>query len=360
MFLLWEEEKKEEEKKEEERKRRRRKRRRRRGAGVCAEEEVSSLTAPPPQIWLKMSVDSENSSVLTSCLFQTADEKDESVLEMLSYSKFSDLETWLCTPSSLLLPRALDSAFTSSSSSSTSSSSHASNHSSPCSSSPASNSRRSTVSDPGDDDRLSEIESPVFSSSLAMDTPFLSTPLLSSTPAAAALSSGTSAGDSASQGGVSLRKRRRLAASPGGLHWNSAGSVQREFWSPDPSPGSGGVAAAAGGGGGGGGGARRLHLAEVGRASPACGSERAALRKTVSVDDRLLQPAVGEQRRVRLLSRLERGRKKLRNVHTLGNTGGFDSRRKSDTKISRWRWNQRAAGDALIRDLRPRTSLSLD
>ncbi|XP_062234780.1 ankyrin repeat and fibronectin type-III domain-containing protein 1 [Platichthys flesus] len=298
-----------------------------------------------------MSVDSENSSVLTSCLFQTADEKDESVLEMLSYSKFSDLETWLCTPSSLLLPRALDSAFTSSSSS-TSSSSHASNHSSPCSSSPASNSRRSTVSDPGDDDRLSEIESTVFSSSLAMDTPCLSTPLLSSTPAAAALSSGTSAGDSASQGGVSLRKRRRLAASPGGLHWNSAGSVQREFWSPDPSPGSGGCAAA------GGGGARRLHLAEVGRASAACGSERAALRKTVSVDDRLLQPAVGEQR-VRLLSRLERGRKKLRNVHTLGNTGGFDSRINKISRLTQ-RWNQRPAGDALIKDLRPRTSLSLD
>ncbi|XP_035002141.1 uncharacterized protein ankfn1 isoform X2 [Hippoglossus stenolepis] len=305
-----------------------------------------------------MSVDSENSCVLTSCVFQTADEKDESVLEMLSYSKFSDLETWLCTPSSLLLPRALDSAFTSSSSS-TSSSSHASNHSSSsCSSSPASDSRRSTVSDPGDDDRLSEIESTFFSPSLAKETPFLSTPLLSSTPAAAALSSGTSAGDSASQGGVSIRKRRRLAASPGGLHWNSAGSVQREFWSPDPSPGSGGCASAAAGGGG----ARSLPLAEVGRASPACGSERAALRKTVSVDDRLLQPAVGEQRRVRLLSRLERGRKKLRNVHTVGNTGRFDTRKKSDSKISRLtqRWNPRSAGDALIKDLKPRTSLSLD
>ncbi|XP_069374158.1 ankyrin repeat and fibronectin type-III domain-containing protein 1 isoform X2 [Paralichthys olivaceus] len=301
---------------------------------------------------------SENSCLLltsrdfrTSCVFQSA---DDSVLEMLSYSKFSDLETWLCTPSSLLLPRALDSAFTSSSSSA-SSSSHASNHSS---SSPASNSRRSTVSEPGEDDRLSEIES------LAKETPFLSTPLLSSTPAAAALSSGTSAGDSASQGGVSIRKRRRLAASPGGLHWNSAGSLQREFWSPDPSPGSGGCASAAGGEG-----ARTLPLVEVGRASTACSSERAALRKTVSVDDRLLQPAVGEQRRVRLLSRLERGRKKLRNVHTVGNTGRFDTRKKSDSKISRLaqRWTQRSAGDALIKDLKPllytgtpRTSLSLD
>ncbi|GLD57799.1 uncharacterized protein AKAME5_000998900 [Lates japonicus] len=130
----------------------------------------------PSQIWLKMSVDSDNSCVLlssrdsrTSCVFQTADEKDdlpgvgeESVLEMLSYSKFSDLETWLCMPSSLLLPRVLDSTRTSSasSSSSNSSSSHASNHSSNSppvsssspSSSPASNSRRSTCSEPGEAD----------------------------------------------------------------------------------------------------------------------------------------------------------------------------------------------------------------
>ncbi|KAF1371419.1 hypothetical protein PFLUV_G00278520 [Perca fluviatilis] len=86
----------------------------------------------------------------TSCLFPNEDEKDdvpgeESVLEMLSYSKFSDLETWLCMPSSLLLSRALDSTRTSSSSSS-----HSSNHSSSSSSSsPASDSRRSTCSDPG-------------------------------------------------------------------------------------------------------------------------------------------------------------------------------------------------------------------
>ncbi|KAM6898360.1 ankyrin repeat and fibronectin type-III domain-containing protein 1-like [Lycodopsis pacificus] len=110
-------------------------------------------------IWLKMSVDSDNSCVLlssrdsrTSCVFQAEDESDElpgggeeSVLEMLSYSKFSNLETWLCMPSSLLLPRALDSTRTSSSSSS---SSHASNSSS-SSSSPASNCRRSSCSDAG-------------------------------------------------------------------------------------------------------------------------------------------------------------------------------------------------------------------
>ncbi|KAF0025950.1 hypothetical protein F2P81_022831 [Scophthalmus maximus] len=147
---------------------------------------------------------------------------------------------------------------------------------------------------------------------------------------AAVLSSGTSARDSASQSGVSIRKRRRLAASPGGLHWNSAGetehvlrltgSVQREFWSPDLSPGSE-VSVAAGAG------KRSLPVVEVGGASPACVGDRAALRKTVSVDDRLLQPAGGEPRRVRLLSRLERGRKKLRNAHNVGNTGRLDYRK---------------------------------
>uniref|UniRef100_A0A3B4USR1 Ankyrin repeat and fibronectin type III domain containing 1 n=1 Tax=Seriola dumerili TaxID=41447 RepID=A0A3B4USR1_SERDU len=335
-----------------------------------------------------MSVDSDNSCVLlssrdarTSCVFQTADEKDdlpgvgeESVLEMLSYSKFSDLETWLCMPSSLLLPRALESTRTSSSSSSTSSSSHASNRSSnsppiSSSSSPASNSRRSTCSEPGEADMLlrsSEKESTFLSPALGREMPFLATPLLpilSSTPTAAVLSSGTSAGDSASQTGVSIRKRRRLAASPGGLHWNSAGSVQREFWSPDLSPVSGGNSAA------GGGGARSLPLVKVGGASLVCNSERMALRKTVSVDDRLLQPAGGEQQHLRLLSRLERGKKKLRNIHSLGTTGRYDTRKKSDSKISRLaqRWNQRPAGDALIKDLRPlfytgtpRSSLSLD
>ncbi|XP_039991816.1 ankyrin repeat and fibronectin type-III domain-containing protein 1 [Xiphias gladius] len=334
-----------------------------------------------------MSVDSDNSCVLlssrdsrTSCAFQPADEKDdlpgvgeESVLEMLSYSKFSDLETWLCMPSSLLLPRVLDSTRPSSSSSSDCSSSHASNRSSnsppvSSSSSQASNSRRSTCSEPGD--RSSEKESSFLSPAPGKGTPFLAKPLLpilSSTPASAELSSGTPAGDSTPQSGVSIRKRRRLAASPGGLHWNSAGSVQREFWSPDLSPGPGGrVAAAAGGGGGG---ARSLPLVEVGGASPVCTSERAALRKTVSVDDRLLQPAGAEQRHLRLLSRLERGKKKLRNIHSLGTTGRYDTRKKSDSKISRLaqRWNQRPAGDALIKDLKPlfytgtsRSSLSLD
>ncbi|TNN03413.1 hypothetical protein fugu_000442 [Takifugu bimaculatus] len=118
-----------------------------------------------------MSVDSENSFLLptpqdsrTSCIFQATEERDEapgggeeSVLEMLSFSKFSDLETWLCMPSSLLLPGPLESTHTSSSSSSSSSSSHAPGLSSrpvSCSSSslPTSDSRRSTYSEPAEGD----------------------------------------------------------------------------------------------------------------------------------------------------------------------------------------------------------------
>ncbi|CAI5657981.1 unnamed protein product [Oreochromis niloticus] len=142
------------------------------------------------------------------------------------------------------------------------------------------------------------------------------------------------------------------------------GSVQRDFWSPDPSPGSRRSA-----GGGGGAGARSLPLAEVARVSLPWATDRALLRKTISVDDRLLEPAGGEQRHLRLLSRLERGRKKLRSIHSPGTSGRYDTRKKSDGKTSRLaqRWNQRLAGDALIKDLKPlfypgvsRSSLSLD
>ncbi|XP_076743922.1 ankyrin repeat and fibronectin type-III domain-containing protein 1 isoform X1 [Maylandia zebra] len=337
-----------------------------------------------------MSVDSDNSCVLlssrdsrTSCIFQTADEKDdipgvgeESVLEMLSYSKFSDLETWLCMPSSLLLSRPLDSTHTSSGSSSNSYSSRASLHSAnslPASSSSslASNSRHSTCSEPGEIDRSSERDSTFLTPTLTKEATCLSTPLLpilSSTPApppaaAASRSSyGTHAGDSASHSGVSIRKRRRLAASPGGLHWTSSGSVQRDLWSPDPSPGSRRS-------GGGGAGARSLPLGEAARVSLPWATDRALLRKTISVDDRLLQPVGGEQRHLRLLNRLERGRKKLRSIHSPGTSGRYDTRKKSDSKTSRLaqRWNQRLAGDALIKDLKPlycsgdsRSSLSLD
>ncbi|XP_065806120.1 ankyrin repeat and fibronectin type-III domain-containing protein 1-like [Labrus bergylta] len=313
-----------------------------------------------------MSVDSENSCVLlssrdsrTSCIFQSADEKDEipgdeSVLEMLSYSKFSDLETWLCMPSSLLLSRDLDSILSSFSSSS--SSSHASHHSSnsaaaSSSSSQASDPRHSTCSKPGESStplRSSEGDSTFLTPALGSVLP-----ILSSTPAASRLSSETTVG-------VSIRKKRRLAASPGGLHWNSAGSLQRDFCSPDPSQ----VSARTAGGGGGG---RSLPLSDGGGVTRS--SERAALRKTVSIDDRLLQPTGREQPHLRLLSRLERGRKKLRNIRSLGPAGRYDGRKKSDYNLSRLAqtWTHRPAGDALIRDLKPlfytgipRSSLSLD
>nr|XP_015817574.2 uncharacterized protein ankfn1 isoform X1 [Nothobranchius furzeri] len=335
-----------------------------------------------------MSVDSENSCVLlssrdsrTSCIFQTADEKEElpgvgeeSVLEMLSYSKFSDLETWLCMPSSLLLSRPLDSILMCSSSS-TLSSSLASNLSSTSlpmssSSSPTLDSRFSTCSEPGELGTLlrsSEQESTCLTPALGKEVTFLSTPLLpvlSSTPAAASEpSSQPPTGDSASHSGVSIRKRRRLAASPGGLHWNSTGSVLRDFWSPDLPPGmaAGGGAREPGGGG------RSLPLSEMGRGTPVWATgERVALRKTVSADDELLRLAGGGPR---LLNRAEQNRKKLRGIHSLGTTGRYDSRKKSDSKISRLaqRWNQKSVGDALIQDLKPlyhtgtsRSSLSLD
>ncbi|XP_068585279.1 ankyrin repeat and fibronectin type-III domain-containing protein 1-like [Cebidichthys violaceus] len=280
-----------------------------------------------------MSVDSDNSCVLlssrdsrTSCVFQAEDEKDElpgageeSVLEMLSYSKFSNLETWLCMPSSLLLPRALDSTRTTSSSSS---SSHASNHSSnsQSSSSSSSNCRRSSCSDPGETEtplRSLESDSPFLPPSLGEEMLLL--PLLSSTPAAAGDSSPFPPPAATTGVGVGVRKRRRLAASPGGLHWTSTGSVQRDFWSPDLSPVSGGNPTAGGG--------RSLPLAEGGGAAWA-GDRGGVLRETVSVDDRLLQPAGREQPHLRLLSRLERGRKKIHNLHSLGTTSRYDTRKK--------------------------------
>ncbi|XP_077407611.1 ankyrin repeat and fibronectin type-III domain-containing protein 1, partial [Vanacampus margaritifer] len=288
-------------------------------------------------IWLKMSVDSDHSCVLLSsrdprisCVFQAADENDdhvqaageESVLEMLSCSKFSDLETWLCMPSSLLLPRLFDSARTSSSSSSS------------C----ASNCRRSSCSDGGAADGTPERDAAFLAPTLGKETPFLVTPLLpilSSTP------------DAAAAAAVSIRKRRRLAASPGGLCWKSTGSL----WSPEP-------------------GQEEEEEEEEGgpgqRGGGAC--ERLAVRKTLSVDERLLRPSGAEQRHLKLLGGLERGRKKLRNIHSLGTSSRFDLRKKSDGKLSRLaeRRSQRAAAaDDLIKDLNlytgsPRTWRSLD
>ncbi|CAF90983.1 unnamed protein product [Tetraodon nigroviridis] len=93
---------------------------------------------------------------------------------------------------------------------------------------PAADFRRSTYSEPADCDTI-------FRSSdfltLVKEMPSLATPpvpLLSSTPSSTAPGLGTSTTDS--PGGVNIRKRRRLAASPGGLRWNSAGRRADVCW----------------------------------------------------------------------------------------------------------------------------------
>lgn len=78
------------------------------------------------------------------------------------------------------------------------------------------------------------------------------------------------------------------------LWFLTPGSLQRDFWSPEPSPVSRGTVAAG--------------------VSASGTAERPTLRKTVSVDDRLLQPDSDEGPHLRLLSRLKRGRKKLHNI----------------------------------------------
>uniref|UniRef100_A0AAZ3SS09 Fibronectin type-III domain-containing protein n=1 Tax=Oncorhynchus tshawytscha TaxID=74940 RepID=A0AAZ3SS09_ONCTS len=272
-------------------------------------------------LWLKMSLDSDKVCGLlsrdsrTSCVFQAADEKDDipgvgedSVLEMLSYSKFSDLETWLCMPSTLL-PRALESTRSTSSSGSTSTA------------------HLSTCSETGETDtphRPLDREAMFLTPALGREIPFLATPLapiLSSTPC-----------NITPQGGVSVRKRRRLAASPGGLHWTSTGSVQRDFDRTEPSPISSAQAPAPAPAPG----VRSLPLGETATAAGEgeTAGERAALRKTVSVDDRLMQSAPREQQQHRLLSKLERGKKKLRNIHSLGSTGRYETRKKNFYSVS--------------------------
>ncbi|XP_068160896.1 ankyrin repeat and fibronectin type-III domain-containing protein 1 [Antennarius striatus] len=221
----------------------------------------------------------------------------ENVLEMLSCSKFSDLEQWLCTPSSLLLSRTLDS--TSSSSGSSICSSSSSSLSKCCPSS----CREPRETDPAL--RSSEWEESSFSTA-SLRTEMSSSvtppppPVLSSTPVAP--------GADPQRGG---RKRRRLAASPGGLRWNSAGSVQRDMWSPDLRGGN----PAAGRG-------RSLSPAQRG------GAEWAVWRKTRSVDEWLLQAASRDRSHLRAAARLDRGRKKVHGVQGLATSGRYDSRKK--------------------------------
>uniref|UniRef100_W5LEH6 Ankyrin repeat and fibronectin type III domain containing 1 n=1 Tax=Astyanax mexicanus TaxID=7994 RepID=W5LEH6_ASTMX len=301
--------------------------------------------------WLKMSYETEKTCLLlpqesrASCVFHTADEKDEipgmgedSVLEMLSYSKFMDLETWLCMPSTLL-PRTLEST---------------------CSASPLSSSSDSADTDTG---LLERDSSPPFSNHslerqnrLLPPSPILPVSVPPPSPVALRTTSTPVLNPSrdSCQGGVSHRKRRRLAASPGGLHWNASGSVLRDYE-------RGEVAC----------------VSQVKRIPKPVDSERprtelwgdkVTLRKTVSVDDTLLRQTPREHHR--LLSRLERGKKKLRNIHSLGTTGRYETCKKPESKISRLtqRLNQRHSDAALIKDFRPLlffsgssgSSLSLD
>ncbi|KAG7491711.1 hypothetical protein MATL_G00007390 [Megalops atlanticus] len=300
-----------------------------------------------------MSLEADKNCLLVSqeprAPFQTAEEREEipgmgedSVLEMLSYSKFTDLETWLCMPSTLL-PRSLES---------------------PRGASPPLTHRE--TADVANESRPLENDGLLLASPLERDAVFLAPsqmlPVSTEPPSpeplppvsiAPSVSSSVSPLRESTPTGVSVRKRRRLAASPGGLHWNSAeniqssstnnnqsmhGALQREYDRAELSP-----------------------VSEAKRSSSSDTSNHAsiwadqcklALRKSVSVDDRLFQQPHKEQHR--LLSRLERGKNKLRNIHSLGSTGRYETRKKSESKITRLaqRLNQRQS-DALIKDFKP-------
>ncbi|KAJ8013464.1 hypothetical protein DPEC_G00030060 [Dallia pectoralis] len=232
-----------------------------------------------------MSLDSDTSCGLlsrdsrTSCVFQAADEKDEipgvgedSVLEMLSYSKFSDLETWLCMPSSLL-PRAQEST---------------------CSSPPAT--CLITCSGTGETDTPPRPLDKSMFQTLALETP----------PPRAGLVSG-SAGD----------------------------------WLPV--------------------------------LGDCTGTLQAQCSETLTEQShlpyhQLESPRQQGEQQFRLVSRLERSKKKLRNIHNLGLTGKYETRKKSESNISllAQKPNHRS-GDARIQDFShviytgsPRSCHSLD
>nr|XP_055031561.1 ankyrin repeat and fibronectin type-III domain-containing protein 1 isoform X1 [Misgurnus anguillicaudatus] len=299
---------------------------------------IRSSLSPEPENkekWLKMSYETEKTCLLApqesriSCGYHTANEKyeipgmgEDSVLEMLSYSKFTDLETWLCMPSTLL-PRSRDSFCSMLQSSRDSKTGDTSKESRPLEKESIHLSQERKTHHLPPSPILPVSASPQSSEPLRTT----STPLPKPTR------------DSC-QGAVGVRKRRRLAASPGGLHWDASGSVLRDYDRGETSS-----------------------LSEVKRYPRTVGSERpvpelwrdrAALRKTISVDDRFLQQTPREHHR--LLSRLERGKKKLRNIHSLGATGRYETNQnRSDSKISRLaqRLNQRQSDAALIKDFRP-------
>ncbi|XP_016427674.1 ankyrin repeat and fibronectin type-III domain-containing protein 1 [Sinocyclocheilus rhinocerous] len=300
----------------------------------------SGSLSPEPENkerWLKMSYETEKTCLLapqesqTPCgchKYEIPGMGEDSVLEMLSYSKFSDLETWLCMPSTML-PRSRDSV---------------------CSLPPPSH--ENGTGDTGKESRPLENKSIHLSQCQERKTHLL--PPSSLLPGSASPQSSSPLRTTSTplpkptrdscQGGVSVRKRRRLAASPGGLHWDVSGSVLRDHDRGETSS-----------------------LSEVKRFPRSVDSEsrvpepwreRVPLRKTISVDDRLLQQTPREHHR--LLSRIERGKKKLRNINSLGATGRYETHKKSESRISRLaqRLNQRQSDAALIKDFRPLFLLS--
>ncbi|XP_026079062.1 ankyrin repeat and fibronectin type-III domain-containing protein 1-like [Carassius auratus] len=293
----------------------------------------SGSLSPEPENkekWLKMPCETEKTCLLapqsrTSCgshKYEIPGMGEDSVLEMLSYSKFSDLETWLCMPSTLL-PRSRDSV---------------------CSL--PSPSHENGTADTEQESRPLENESIHLSQCQERETHLLpvSASPQSSSPLRTTSTPLPKPTRDSCQGGVSVRKRRRLAASPGGLHWDASGSVLRDHDRGETSS-----------------------LSEVKRFPRSVDSESRVpepwrdivpLRKTISIDDRLFQQTPREHHR--LLSRIERGKKKLRTINSLGATGRYETHKKSESRISRLaqRLNQRQSDAALIKDFRPLFLLS--
>ncbi|XP_052427599.1 ankyrin repeat and fibronectin type-III domain-containing protein 1 isoform X1 [Carassius gibelio] len=281
----------------------------------------SGSLSPEPENkerWLKMSYETE----ITYHKYEIPGMGEDSVLEMLSYSKFSDLETWLCKPSTML-PRSRDSV---------------------CSLPLLSH--ENGIGDTDKESRPLENESIHLSQCQEKETHLLpvSASPQSSSPLRTTSTPLPEPTRDSCQGGVSVKKRRRLAASPGGLHWDASGSVLRDHDRGETSS-----------------------LSEVKRFPRSVDSEsrvpepwreRLPLRKTISIDDSFLQQTPREHHR--LLSRIERGKKKLRNINSLGATGRYETHKKSESRISRLaqRLNQRQSDAALIKDFRPLFLLS--
>lgn len=98
------------------------------------------------------------------------------------------------------------------------------------------------------------------------------------------------------------------------------GSVQRDLWSAERSPVSGQTAR--------GGGAGNLPPTEGGVLM--CAVERMMLRKTVSIDEQLLQVGGREQPHLSLWRRLDRGHKKACSVQV---SGGMQEAENGDTGV---------------------------